>query len=82
MHQLKETPKQLQGIKYTRCGSTDFERVAGCVGLHTSSTVQRKDIKEKGTHHATIWTISIIMEKFRGFRRSQQSLTQHERNAY
>lgn len=44
--------------------NVDFERVSVCVGLHTS-TVQCENIKENGTHHATIWTISIIMEKFR-----------------
>lgn len=42
--------------------STDFKRVSVCVGLHVS-TLQSENIKEKGTHRATIWTISIIMEK-------------------
>lgn len=42
----------------------DFERVSVCVGLRTS-TLQCENIKENGTHHATIWTISIIMEKSR-----------------
>lgn len=35
-----------------------------CVGLHTG-TLQCENIKENSTHHATIWNISIIMEKFR-----------------
>lgn len=42
----------------------DFERVSACVGLHTSN-LQCENIKENGTHHATIWSISIMMEKFR-----------------
>lgn len=44
--------------------NTDFERVLVCVGLHTSP-LQCENIKENGTRDATIWTISIIMEKFR-----------------
>ena len=62
MYQLRKheviTWDQVGGV------NVDFERVSVCVGLHTS-TLQCENINENGTHHATIWRISIFMEKFR-----------------